>query len=371
MLDLFRLVFRWRPHGDSLLTAHLAEACEQPGCPICRLVAGAILRSLESLLYECVNDAGTARRLRASRGFCTEHTWAVPVAAAAVHSATGVATIYERLLADLLYHAATEAGLARWLQPAAACPVCLTVDATTSAYQAELARLLAGRGFGPALDGLPFVLCRPHLRAIAPAVDPAAAATLTAATDAALATARPRDRIALHAAYCPVGPLPAHTGCPVCRAANDASVATEGVAALCRRHAWDLFDLGRDDVAAALRDCVPAEACPACRAGAAAVAAAIDEIEDERLLCLGHLRLAVGRGWLARGATFTALLRLDEDLSRFRDSADYRFTGTLNEAERRSWITVLARFGGESVGASLAREPAQLPRERGAQKVRA
>jgi hypothetical protein len=99
MLDLFRLVFRWRPHGDSLLTAHLAEVCEKPGCPICRLALASVGRFLAALAYEGVNDLGLRAELRAGRGFCGVHAYRWLREA---RSVLGTALIYRDILRSSL-----------------------------------------------------------------------------------------------------------------------------------------------------------------------------------------------------------------------------------------------------------------------------
>jgi hypothetical protein len=52
----------------------LVDACERPGCPVCRCVVDDARQHLDSLLYEQVTDPDTRRRLRASWGFCGWHT---------------------------------------------------------------------------------------------------------------------------------------------------------------------------------------------------------------------------------------------------------------------------------------------------------
>jgi len=53
----------------------LREAFAEPGCAVCRLVANAVDRYFRTLLHERVNDPGVRERLRASFGFCREHSW--------------------------------------------------------------------------------------------------------------------------------------------------------------------------------------------------------------------------------------------------------------------------------------------------------
>jgi hypothetical protein len=73
---------------------HLIDACEHPGCPLCRCLEEDSRRRLTTLLYEHVTDLETRRQLRASWGLCNWHTWMVLDAG----GATGVAIIYEDLI---------------------------------------------------------------------------------------------------------------------------------------------------------------------------------------------------------------------------------------------------------------------------------
>lgn len=367
-MDLVRQAFGARPQGDSFLTVHLEEAFARPGCPLCRLAAEATRRGLEALLYEYVNDPGTHEQLLASRGYCTEHTWAVPVAEAAIHSPSGVAIVYERLLAEALRHADRPGRLARWLEPEAACPACATAESTAEAYLAELGRVLGRRP--SRLDRRPAALCRPHLRASAGEVDERARRALAGQTAQALGAAGGADRLALLVGHHPLGKLPTDQPCPACRAAATAVAAIPDLAALCRRHAWALHDGGRREVADQLERVVAeGDACPACRVAVAAAGDAVAALDDEDAarLCLGHLRLALQGGWPVLAPVTEALTQLDADLRRFAASFDYRFTGALSEAERRSWVAVLERFGGQAVGAAAARPLPFVPAGRDAE----
>ena len=53
----------------------LVDACDGPGCPVCRCLVADARQYLGSLLYEQVNDPDTRRRLHASWGFCNWHAW--------------------------------------------------------------------------------------------------------------------------------------------------------------------------------------------------------------------------------------------------------------------------------------------------------
>ena len=53
----------------------LLEACREPGCPICRLEQQGVERYLDNQFYENVNNPAWRDHLRASHGFCHEHSW--------------------------------------------------------------------------------------------------------------------------------------------------------------------------------------------------------------------------------------------------------------------------------------------------------
>jgi len=56
---------------------NLLDAFKEKHCPLCYLARKAVTRSLDSLLYEHVNDPGTRMTLRKSYGFCEKHYWQV------------------------------------------------------------------------------------------------------------------------------------------------------------------------------------------------------------------------------------------------------------------------------------------------------
>lgn len=56
----------------------LADACDRPGCPVCRCLQFDAEQYLEGLLYEQVNDPDTRKRLYSSWGFCSWHAWMLP-----------------------------------------------------------------------------------------------------------------------------------------------------------------------------------------------------------------------------------------------------------------------------------------------------
>jgi hypothetical protein len=74
---------------------HLADACAQPGCPVCRCLDDDGRRAVAAMLDERVTDVDTRRGLRAAWGLCGWHTAMVVEARGAV---TGAAILAEDLL---------------------------------------------------------------------------------------------------------------------------------------------------------------------------------------------------------------------------------------------------------------------------------
>jgi len=53
----------------------LVEAFNERGCPICGIVEAALLRYLDLLIHENVNDVRFRAELREAGGFCVDHAW--------------------------------------------------------------------------------------------------------------------------------------------------------------------------------------------------------------------------------------------------------------------------------------------------------
>jgi hypothetical protein len=353
MLDLLHRFFATHGAGDSLVTARLEEALARPGCPVCRLVTRAEFHYFATLFYEHVTNPFIYRRLLASRGCCTEHTWLIAAAPTVDQSPTGVAILFEYLLLDLLRHATSEAALARWLTPQAPCQACEIAASVEEVYLGEYARLAAE-------GAVVSTLCWPHARALLAEEASGPDVTLSwVRTPRHTSRSAPpgRPRLALAVGRRPGGSTPPALACPLCLAATRAGLSVPTAAPLCRPHAWALYDAGRHELAALIREPVPPEECAACQAAEAAASAASAGLVDGGALCLRHLRLTVGQRSV-RASAIDALVQLFKDLGQLRESADYQFTDILNAAQRRSWLTVLARFGGEAIGMSLAEAPA-------------
>src|SRR5690348_16070224 len=116
MLDFLQRFFGVGSQGDSIATVYLEEALRQAGCPICRLIAKAERHYFEAFFYENVNDPGVNDELRASRGFCTEHTRTVFALDSGNQSPSGVASFFVRFMDDLLRHAGSDTRLLGWLR---------------------------------------------------------------------------------------------------------------------------------------------------------------------------------------------------------------------------------------------------------------
>jgi hypothetical protein len=162
----------------------LIEACEQPGCPACRLVHRFVEQYLDKLFYEAVNDRTLRHQLRLSRGFCNPHAWQ----AQEYGDVLGIAIIYQDILGNVLKSLPAGSSQTRsksWLDslrqynsrslgetikkallaltPKEACPACQQRDSSTELVLSVLIESLPKDGFIDSLaasDGL----CLPHLR---------------------------------------------------------------------------------------------------------------------------------------------------------------------------------------------------------------
>jgi hypothetical protein len=83
------------PNGKFIGFFRLVEACEGPGCPVCRCLEVDARQYLDALLYEQVNDLELRTRLYGSWGFCNWHAWMLPETSS---PAFGSSIIYDDLL---------------------------------------------------------------------------------------------------------------------------------------------------------------------------------------------------------------------------------------------------------------------------------
>jgi len=54
---------------------NLVDAFKEEGCPICYLIKKSAHQSMDSFLYESVNDPGTRKGIRSTLGYCNKHAW--------------------------------------------------------------------------------------------------------------------------------------------------------------------------------------------------------------------------------------------------------------------------------------------------------
>ena len=152
---------------------HLADAFDEPGCPVCRERDRTAAAYLESILAESVNDVAFRQDLDAARGFCPAHARAVLDADRRRSGSLGAAILLRATLAVRLreLEAAADAGgrtRARRLDEARrrpACPACERVARTEAGIVDSLGRLVDDPSWAQAVAAAP--LCLEHLAALA------------------------------------------------------------------------------------------------------------------------------------------------------------------------------------------------------------
>ena len=161
----------------------LLDAFREEGCPICRLANRSVVRYLDVLAYENVNDPGTREKLRAARGFCNCHAWRY---VEETRDLLGTAIIYRDVLhsvveaiktqsspdlaqqiASLIRPSAADTcgdrGLAATLAPAGECPACRARAGSVENYSHTLLEHLPEPDFRAAYE-TSAGLCYPHFR---------------------------------------------------------------------------------------------------------------------------------------------------------------------------------------------------------------
>ena len=139
------------------------------GCPICHGADRATWRYLDGLLWESVNDPGVRMGLRASHGYCREHSQMLLRVANARADSLGLAILAEDLLQHVIADAELEAASkvrrrSRGpIRPAAPCSACQLARRTEECY----VRILAAAEDGSApYEGIRHRgrgICVPHL----------------------------------------------------------------------------------------------------------------------------------------------------------------------------------------------------------------
>lgn len=74
----------------------ILDACQEPGCPICRLGQRAAKRHLDGVIFDSVNDVQLRETLRQSLGYCHAHAWQLPDAGES--APLGIAIIHRDIL---------------------------------------------------------------------------------------------------------------------------------------------------------------------------------------------------------------------------------------------------------------------------------
>ena len=76
---------------------NLLDALKEKGCPVCNLVQKTTHMSMDSFLYELVNDPNVRKKIRKSLGFCNTHAWQLQK----IGDGFGLSIIYNELLGML------------------------------------------------------------------------------------------------------------------------------------------------------------------------------------------------------------------------------------------------------------------------------
>jgi hypothetical protein len=74
----------------------VVEACQEPGCPVCRLSSREVKKYLDAILYDCVTDPDIRDELRRTLGYCHMHAWQLSTVGRGY--LLGVSIIYEDVL---------------------------------------------------------------------------------------------------------------------------------------------------------------------------------------------------------------------------------------------------------------------------------
>lgn len=136
----------------------LLVACQQEGCPVCRMEHESDLRLLDRLFYELVIDLGVRVRLRASLGFCEDHA---RMAVEEIQGkALGLTIIYEDLLRVALEQLESKKTI---LAPEKKCLACENRAEQTGYILAEFSRHILEEPLQTALKNSQG-LCLAHLR---------------------------------------------------------------------------------------------------------------------------------------------------------------------------------------------------------------
>ncbi|USS40718.1 DUF6062 family protein [Thermococcus aggregans] len=83
-----------------IIGVYLKEALDRAGCPVCYLLDKYEKSSIETILYEHVNDPFVREKFAESLGLCPYHAWRLKEIAYSnpLYGGLGVAVIYEHML---------------------------------------------------------------------------------------------------------------------------------------------------------------------------------------------------------------------------------------------------------------------------------
>ena len=81
------------------LYADMVEACQEPGCPLCRLMFGVMHSYMDSVMNEYVIDIPARAEMRDARGYCKRHAWYLPEGRGRV---LGIAIIHDDIVKNVV-----------------------------------------------------------------------------------------------------------------------------------------------------------------------------------------------------------------------------------------------------------------------------
>lgn len=398
------LARRGGPPQRDIAWVRLSTALEQQGCPVCRLGNENDRRGLWILLWERVNDPAVREELRLAQGFCPAHWRRLDgVARTEWLGALGPAILAQDVIQTVARSLARAlAGgepLSRALDGPRPCPVCVQRRSAERDYLYVLARWVEEEAFWERYrraDGL----CLPHLAAV-----PAEGGAVRLLEDgrqrlealrARLGAADEADWGSVEGRFWgwrPAAPESAAlNGCALCRRqaeaerlASDWLLSQSAPRAVCPHHAtWlraapggtallvgsylqqaraVLEEIGGSEARAVgsrrrwgPRGAAPARAfatppCQMCSAGDLAVAAVAGEglsAGPGELVCLPHLRWALGAGvpGAVAAGQLSRLEGLAESLGEFIRKSDWNHRFEPRGAEQGSWPRARKLFAG-------------------------
>ncbi|HCI80035.1 MAG TPA: hypothetical protein DHW02_10120 [Ktedonobacter sp.] len=146
----------------------LFDACQQEGCPFCRVAHDSITRYLDSWKYEVFTDVEDRERLRRSQGFCHAHTSHLVRMGASIQLAQAYQAVLtdtiEQLQANLSgQHGRGRRRLFETKRERAICPACLQLEGIEADLVLTLRRALLDSQFYERFCNSQG-LCLPHLR---------------------------------------------------------------------------------------------------------------------------------------------------------------------------------------------------------------